>query len=93
MSSSEESDCYISPSLTSSTMVMMSSRKQLKKRSKKGRQFVDPSKHVRKKNFSLFIREKKNYPPYYYFTTCILFILISIIDGYNTTMSNKIIRR
>lgn len=47
-SSSEESECYISPSLVSSTMVIIRSKKQLKKTIKKRKQQIDYFHHVRK---------------------------------------------
>jgi hypothetical protein len=49
MSGSEESDCYISPSLSSSIMTMVTSKKQFKKRIKKKKQYLDVSKNVRRK--------------------------------------------
>ncbi len=47
MISSEESECYISPSLSSSTMTIMSSKKRLKKKVKKRKEQIDKLKYVR----------------------------------------------
>jgi hypothetical protein len=49
MRGSEESECYISPSLSSSTMAMISSKKKWKKRSKKGKRQIGNWKYVRRK--------------------------------------------
>lgn len=46
--SCEESECYISPSLLSSTMTVISSRKQLKKKTKRTNRYIDSTKNVRK---------------------------------------------
>ncbi|UJR25952.1 hypothetical protein I4U23_007300 [Adineta vaga] len=46
MSSSDDSDCYISPGLSSSTMTMSLSRKQYKKRAKKRKSYKRTIKHM-----------------------------------------------
>jgi hypothetical protein len=50
MSSSQESEGYISPSLSSSIMTVISSKKRLKKKIKKRKQLLGNSKYVRNIN-------------------------------------------